>query len=116
MSNIIVSENNRILRSGSSEPFSGVKVNIPLTGNGTSESALGLLPYISWGGNGTTSTFSRSGTRVLDSSDNSAYYLASGLNLNNETITDADIRLWNSAYNMLTALSAEFTAYTANHQ
>lgn len=113
MSNIIVSENNRILRSGSSEPFSGVKVNSPLTGNGTSESALGLLPYISWGGNGTTSTFSRSGTRVLDDNNNSAYYLASGLNLNNESITDSAISSWNDARTTVETNSANWGGITS---
>ena len=40
------------------DAFTGVNVNIPLTGDGKT-SALGLMSYISWGGNVTTSTFSR---------------------------------------------------------
>lgn len=76
--------------------FTGVSANIPFTGNGTNESPLGLMPYISYGGNGITSTYSKSGLRVLDSDNNSAYYSASGINLNNESITDTDIAKWNS--------------------
>ena len=76
--------------------FTGVYANIPFTGNGTSESALGLMPYISYGGNGITSTYSKSGLRVLDSNNNSAFYSSSGINLNNATITSADIAKWNT--------------------
>lgn len=82
--------------SASTGTFTGVSANIPFTGNGTNESPLGLLPYISYGGNGITSTYSKSGLRVIDSNNNSAFYSSSGINLNNATITSADISKLNS--------------------
>lgn len=91
------------------DAFTGVNVNIPLTGDGKT-SPLGLMSYISWGGNGTTSTFTRSGVRVLDENNNSAYYLASGLNLNNESITDSAISSWNDTKTTVETNSASWGA------
>ena len=72
---------------GSTGTFTGVSANIPFTGNGTNESPLGLLPYISYGGNGITSTYSKSGLRVLDSNNNSAYYSSIGTDISTTTST-----------------------------
>ena len=72
---------------GGTGTFTGVSANIPFTGNGTNESPLGLLPYISYGGNGITSTYSKSGLRVLDSNNNSAYYSSNGTNISTTTST-----------------------------
>lgn len=88
--------------------FTGVSANIPFTGNGTNESPLGLLPYISYGGNGITSTYSKSGLRVIDSNNNSAYYSASGINLNNEFVTDTNISSWNDVYNTVSTASGSW--------
>lgn len=94
----------------SSSPFTGVSANIPFTGNGTNESPLGLMPYISYGGNGITSTYSKSGLRVIDSNNNSAFYSASGINLNNASITNTDIAKWNAYSAAIDYVSGNITS------
>lgn len=92
----------------SASPFTGASANIPFTGNGTNESPLGLMPYISYGGNGITSTYSKSGLRVLDSNNNSAFYSSSGINLNNASITDTYVTSWNDVYNTVSTASGSW--------